>query len=241
MPKRTETAGEIGTLQHRLREAVEKAGSARAFARLANVPGDSLNKYLAGKMQPGPSALVKLADGAGVTTDYLLGREGYAGLSLPRSTLLRAELDNAMSVTAALPPEFIMIPRLEVRASAGPGRAPPPDGGGDLVAFRQSWLRSLGISPGNAEFLQAEGDSMDPTIKDGDMMLVDRGYGQVVNGKIYVLVVSGLVLVKRLQVVALGGLQLISDNDRYPPQNISRSDVNELSIEARVAWYGRAI
>ena len=72
-------------------------------------------------------------------------------------------------------------------------------------------------------------------------MLVDRGYGQVVNGKIYVLVVAGLVIVKRVNVLAVGGLMLISDNARYPTETVPRSELDSLSVEARVAWYGRAM
>ena len=156
-------------------------------------------------------------------------------------------LANAYDLTrdgeASLPEGFIAIPRLEVRASAGPGRAVVPS---DFdpepqIAFREAWLRSLGVNSRNAEFVVAQGDSMEPTIRDGDLMLVDRGYGRVVDGKIYVLVVGGLVLVKRLQILAVGGLMLISDNDRYPTETIPAREVDALNIEARVAWYGRAI
>lgn len=99
----------------------------------------------------------------------------------------------------------------------------------------------MGINPKNAEFIVAEGDSMFPTIQDGDMMLLDRGYGQVINGKIYVLVVNGLVVVKRVSLLAFGGLMLISDNDRYAPETVARDEVNDLNFQARVAWFGRPI
>ena len=82
---------------------------------------------------------------------------------------------------------------------------------------------------------------MSPTIEDGDMMLIDRGYGEVVHGKIYALVVNGLVIVKRVNFLAGGGMILLSDNDRYPSETIRRSEVNDLSFQGRVAWYGRKI
>ena len=218
-------------LKERLATAFEQHGSQAAFAKAAGIPKDTFSKYLAGS-QPGPAALIKMADAASVSLDYLLGRDAASGNQVS---------DPATRTT--LPNDFIPIRQLEVRASAGPGRAvvPAGEGGPAEVAFRESWLRTLGVVPRNAEFLQAQGDSMEPTICDGDLMLVDRGYGEVRNGKIYVLVVNGLVLVKRVQLLAVGGLMLISDNQRYPAETIAAGDVADLSIEARVAWYGRAI
>lgn len=107
--------------------------------------------------------------------------------------------------------------------------------------FSEAWLRSLGVSAYDAELLQAQGDSMHPTIQDGDLMLVDRGYGEVLHGKIYALVVNDLVVVKRVNILAIGGMMLISDNDRYPSETIQGNDINSLSFQGRVAWYGRAI
>lgn len=142
-----------------------------------------------------------------------------------------------------VPDGFVAVPYLEVRASAGRGRASLP---AETVAtshflFSEAWLRSLGVSAYEAELLQAQGDSMHPTIQDGDLMLVDRGYGEVVHGKIYALVVNDLVVVKRVNILAVGGMMLISDNDRYPSETIRGDEINRLSFQGRVAWYGRAI
>lgn len=224
-------------LRQRLAPAFERSGSQAAFAEHAGISKNTLNKYLSGT-QPSPGALIRLADAAGVSIDYLVGRSAEAATSDTGPVF-----GSAVSVPFSGTEDFIFVPRLDVRASAGPGQAVVP-ADHDLepqVAFRESWLRSLGVAPRNAEFVEARGDSMEPTICDGDLMLVDRGYGQVLDGKIYVLVVGGLVVVKRVSLLAVGGLMLISDNGRYPTQTIPRSEVNDLTIEARVAWYGRAI
>lgn len=238
MPNETREGLRTGQLlRERLAPAFDASGSQGAFADRAGIPRDTLSKYLSGT-QPGPGALIKLADAAGVSIDYLVGR---ASSSVPSAG--HAGNGESSAAISGVDGELVLIPRLQVQASAGGGRAVavPAIVEEVLVGFRRSWLRSLGVSPANAEFLEAQGDSMSPTIEDGDLMLVDRGYGDVVNGKIYVLVVNGLVIVKRLQVLAFGGLMLISDNDKYPSETIPRSEVNDLSIEARVAWYGRAI
>jgi len=143
----------------------------------------------------------------------------------------------------SVPEGFVAVPFLEVRASAGGGRASLP---AEVVStshflFSEAWLRSLGVSAHSAELLQAQGDSMHPTIQDGDLMLVDRSYGDVVHGKIYALVINDLVVVKRVNFLAIGGMMLISDNDRYPSETVPRDEVGSLSFQGRVAWYGRAI
>lgn len=163
---------------------------------------------------------------------------GVAGQTAPKpGSMIPFSSDDA------LPDDFVTIPHLSVRASAGlglvaAGTAPEVV---RLVAFRRTWLRRLGIAPQNAELVEARGDSMEPTIHDGDLMLLDRGYGEVVNGKIYVLVVDDLIMVKRVSRLALGGMTLISDNTRYPAESFARDEVNNLNFQARVAWYGRAI
>lgn len=115
--------------------------------------------------------------------------------------------------------DVVWVPHLNIKASAGPGRAAlsPEFVANRPIAFREAWLRSMGLMPQNAHFLTAEGDSMFPTIQDGDIMLADSGYGRVANGKIYALVSNGLIVVKRFHLLAQGRLTLISDNDRYPP------------------------
>ncbi|GJD93404.1 LexA family transcriptional regulator [Methylobacterium iners] len=209
----------------RLRAIVDAHGGNKEFARISGIPLGSLNNYLSGVAMKLPT-LIKVADAARMTLDEVVGR----AVTPQRVTSDTTEL-------------FIPIPHLEVRASAGSGLAPMMEEGdeGRQIAFRSSWLRALGIAPQNAEFLTAEGDSMWPTIHDGDLMLVDRGYGEVVNGKIYVLVVNGLVVVKRVSLLAFGGLMLIADNERYPSETVPRSEVENLNFQARVAWFGRPI
>jgi phage repressor protein C with HTH and peptisase S24 domain len=58
---------------------------------------------------------------------------------------------------------------------------------------------------------------------------------------IYIVVLAGLVLVKRLTVRRDGSLILKSDNGRYEEERIPKEELADLSIRARVMWFGRAI
>lgn len=138
---------------------------------------------------------------------------------------------------------FSLVPRYEVRAGAGGGVAQvemPPNLSG-FIAFRTEWLRRLGVNPATAETLFATGDSMEPTIRDGDLLLLDRAVDRVVDNGIYVLVVGGLILLKRIQSRRDGSLVLKSDNQHYDDEVVPVDEVHDLKIEGRIRWIARTI
>lgn len=232
----------------RLSAAIERAGGRAQVSRDANVPLSSLDRYTRGQSEAPSLTLARIAKACSVTVDHLVFGAGERVFSDrppgdDPASLVAFHLPAVDAGDAMDGAEFVAIPHLGIRASAGPGLASTVTEADAprQIAFRQTWLRSLGITPANAEFIEASGDSMWPTIQDGDLMLLDRGYGEVVNGKIYVLVVGGLVVVKRVSLLAFGGLMLISDNERYPTETVPRDEVNNLNIQARVAWFGRPI
>ena len=51
--------------------------SGEKMAHGAGISYSTMTGYLSGKCLPGAEHLIKLADYFGVSTDYLLGREGY--------------------------------------------------------------------------------------------------------------------------------------------------------------------
>jgi hypothetical protein len=94
--------------------------------------------------------------------------------------------------------EFVMVPRLDVHLSAGGGREQVEI---DLVkdnpqAFRAEWIRSCAEARKLAA-MRASGESMEPTIHDGDSLLVDTSQTNVVDGKVYALWYDGGERVKR--------------------------------------------
>ena len=82
---------------------------------------------------------------------------------------------------------------------------------------------------------------MEPTIRDGDILVVDTSITTVRDNSIYIIVYSGNVLVKRVHLRRDGSLTLISDNDRYPPEDVPLDEVPDLHIAGRLMWYGRSI
>lgn len=136
---------------------------------------------------------------------------------------------------------FAMVPRLVVQASAGPGALVEHEDAVDMIAFQESWLRKRGINPQAARALTVRGDSMEPTIRSGDVLLVDTSKDRVEDNGIYVVVSAGYVLVKRVHPRRDGSLMLISDNQAYPPEDVPAVEANDFHVAGRVMWFGRSI
>lgn len=109
------------------------------------------------------------------------------------------------------------------------------------MAFQSIWLRSIGVNPAFARIITARGDSMEKTIRDGDLLLLDTSITEVRDNGIYCVLFGNMLLVKRIHVRMSGTIDLISDNPVYPSEELSRRRARELSIVARVMWYGRTI
>jgi phage repressor protein C with HTH and peptisase S24 domain len=83
-----------------------------------------------------------------------------------------------------------------------------------------------------------KGDSMEPTLGDGDDILVDGDDGaDRLRDGVYVLRVGEALIVKRVAVKP-GGIAITSDNPRASP-DWSDVDPASLSVIGRVVWVGR--
>jgi phage repressor protein C with HTH and peptisase S24 domain len=94
----------------------------------------------------------------------------------------------------------VSIRKLDVRASAGPGASVD---GKDLIAaysFYRRWLRAIGqAAPEKLSIVRVRGDSMMPTLADGDEILVSAHDGAtLLRDGIYVLERDDALMVKRL-------------------------------------------
>ena len=136
---------------------------------------------------------------------------------------------------------LIRVPRLEVGASAGAGALPDEERARGHIAFDPAWLRRVAANPNRLSLIRVEGDSMAPTLADGDEILVDRGDGaERLRDGIYVLRIEDALVVKRVAPHPAGRtLSIRSDNEAYP----SWPDCEPASVEivGRVVWVGRRI
>ena len=130
--------------------------------------------------------------------------------------------------------EFVDIPRLPLEASAGPGATAAQEIPFDSFRFSRRWLREQGLEPRQLSAIRVMGDSMDPLLRDGDEILVDRTPRAFREG-VHVVRLGDALHVKLLQAVPPGRLRLISKNPAYEPVEVAMADVD---VVGRVVWKG---
>ena len=135
---------------------------------------------------------------------------------------------------------FVMFPRYEIEAGAGPGRNVQSEQVVDFVSFKKEWVQNfLRVPRKNLALLSVKGDSMNPTLNDGDMILVDLRANRIDDSAIYVLEFDDALLVKRIQRKLDGSVVIKSDNHLYEPEVLQKDRAVELRIIGRVVWSGR--
>jgi SOS-response transcriptional repressor LexA len=137
--------------------------------------------------------------------------------------------------------ELISVPVLDVQASAGPGAFADSEHAKARMRFDPSWLRGLKLDPARLSVIQVTGDSMAPTLDDGDDILVDLGdAATALRDGIYVLRLDGALNVKRLVVDRVRRrVSVKSDNPAYT--SWPTLDLSRLDVIGRVVWAGRRL
>lgn len=105
------------------------------------------------------------------------------------------------------------IDLLNVRAGAGEGIYNYVIETVDTISLDKSFFRTP-INTNKIKGIQVDGDSMEPTLRDGDYVLIDENINFGTNG-IYAIQYGGQILIKRLQFKMDGTIIIISDNDKY--------------------------
>ncbi|WP_054309986.1 S24 family peptidase [Mesorhizobium sp. 1M-11] len=140
----------------------------------------------------------------------------------------------------------ITVPRYDIRASAGAGALVVSENIDEYFAVGRDWLRRNlpPWAPPNAVvgMLEGMGDSMEPTIMDGDLIMVvqDVEWRVVERGGIFVFSLDvDRLLLKRLQVLNNGDLKIISDNKAYEPDLVPFDDIpNRVRVHGQVFFAG---
>jgi phage repressor protein C with HTH and peptisase S24 domain len=129
--------------------------------------------------------------------------------------------------------EFCYIKKVKPLLSGGAGELVTDESSEDYYSFRIDWLTRKGqISA--MRLAQVSGDSMEPTLRDGDFVLFDISKQYPVEGKIMVVGIDNLLYIKRLRRMPEGTWALVSDNKAlYEPWKINPDEVRFLGL---VIW-----
>ena len=120
------------------------------------------------------------------------------------------------------------IDLLNVKAGAGEGIYNYVIETVDTISLDKSFFRTP-INTNKVKGIQVDGDSMEPTLKDGDYVLIDENTTFGVNG-IYAIQLGGQILIKRLQFKMDGTILIISDNSKYQSETFNPTE-NQLPFQ----------
>lgn len=136
-----------------------------------------------------------------------------------------------------LPPQrssdFSYVKRVKSVLGSGTGQLVDDELSEDIYSFRTDWLLRKGrIS--HMRIARISGDSMFPTLVDGDLVLFDTSKTEPLDGKIMAVGIDDLLYIKRLR-VSPEGFFLVSDNRAvYEPWRISLDAARFLGL---VVWH----
>lgn len=138
-------------------------------------------------------------------------------------------------------PAVVAVPRLSLGASAGAGSLDEDERTAGVMAFDAQWLRHLGVRPQRVSIIRVDGESMAPTLNDGDDIMVDHeDDADRLRDGVYVLRLDGVLMVKRVAMGPLRGrFSVLSDNPHYP--DWTDIDPAMVTIVGRVVWTGRRL
>lgn len=247
----------IGT---RLREERERLCLGQMeVAERAGVGRKSQFNYESGERQPDASYLAAVA-GLGIDITYVVtGQRSPAlvhppseGSSPPRPAADVSAWRDAgdagplvldVQVEPGRQMRYQVIPKYKDTATAGPvpagvlpARTSGLDVGGEM-AFSPDWIeRQLGPNRGALASITVSGDSMAPTILDGETVIIDTTQAEISVSGIYVIAPRGRKQLKRIHLRLDGSLEVISDNGAYRAELVPADREADLHVVGRMVW-----
>lgn len=178
------------------------------LARRLGLTQGSISSWETGRNDPDTGTLVQLAQIFGVSVDELTGMQQHK------------DFDAINIRLAAIP----------IVGNIACGERITPDTNADGYADIPEGI--------HADFaLRCKGDSMNPTLRDGDLVLI-RQQPEVENGQIAAVSIDGETTLKRVY-VQQGGISLIAENPLFPPINVPADSDREIIIHGLAVGYTR--
>lgn len=134
--------------------------------------------------------------------------------------------------------DFKTVPRYNAAASAGGGAFIEHAIIIDEIPFTADFLlkRLNRTNTDGLLLVDAIGDSMEPTISNNDLIMIDTSKKQLA-AAIFAFTYGENFYVKRLNNPP-NSIEVISDNKTYSPFTISKDEMNQVNILGRVVWIG---
>lgn len=192
-----------------------------------------LSQHIKGRRPMNLQAATAYAAGFGVPLEEISPR-------LAEEVRAAKELE---SVSALNPADFTPVRRADVAFSNGTGQVVYHEDEKPPLVFRTDFLRRLGIAPGNAVVVDAEGVSNEPKIVDGSVVLVNRGDRERLDGRFFAFRYDGELLIKRLERIEGVGVLATAENSNFKPKTkiYPANAEDQIEVIGHAVWTGATL
>lgn len=219
------------SLGERIEERRKLLGISQAeLARRVKISQPTINALIKGNAT-GSKHLHTIAAELETSPAYLVGETDDPAPVAPRASSLAAMAEEL---------DLAFVPEVDIGYSMGGGTVIGDFEQKGVVPFSRSWLRGLmSQTVGELFVARGDGDSMEPTLKDGDIVLIDTAQQFIRSqDRIWAVLYGELGMIKRVRRTPAGSYLLLSDNPTVPPVECHDG---EMQVIGRVCWIGRRI
>lgn len=204
----------------------------KVIAKECGVTGSAVTQWVTGDSKSmKPENLFALAAATGVSAEWLANGTGQ---------MVDASTENIYGSPSEK--DYALIPQYKAHGSCGDGYLNDHVEVTEGLVFKRDWLARMKAKPEHLRIIYAEGDSMEPYVFDGDVVLFDSSKIEPKDRQAYVLRrPDGGIIIKRLIQQITGGWLIRSDNtdkSKYPDEQVTEDALHDLSIIGRVIWRG---
>lgn len=172
----------------------------------------------------------------------LQARKIERALGLPLGWMDEENPNDAKQTTRPDPLQgYSFIQQYDNALAAGHSAINEFDNPKDALAFKSEWLKRKGLNPDNLVIVYATGDSMEPVIREKDVLMIDTSQKAIIDGKIYGFTSGDGARVKQLFQKTGGGLKVCSLNKAHYDEDLTAEEAASINIIGRVVWCGGEI
>ncbi len=209
----------------RLRLLTDGYRSVAAAAKALGIKEQTLRNALSGNIEPKATVLADISAGLGVSVDFLLG------------------IEETPSPKIEPPSGIVLVQKLDVHAAAGDGADNSCASVEEELEFPEWMIKALSAARARLRIIRALGDSMEPVIANGALLLVDekdtdlrrkrRRKNRWDYPEIFVFEHDGETLLKRLRLIE----GMVVAESYNPDVDVRAFRLKDILVRARVIWW----
>ena len=212
----------------------ERNLSQSELARRVGISQTAVYKLVSGQSQ-GSKYIHRIAQELAVSPAFLMGESDD-----PSPSSLAAPVPGFRGFEAEIRPGTVELHEIDLAYGMGGTYLDDVPVTTATMQFSLDWLRRFTrAAPENLFFAHGIGDSMEPTINDRDIVLIDRSQDRPRMGdQIWAIAFGGVGMIKRLRPRPDGSVAILSDNPSVPED---RAVDDEMHVIGRVVAVVRKI